>query len=90
MTLAEWAVSYIRIIIQYVLSWFSNVMGVMGLQWLWLGAVVFTIVFSVILLPMRGGSMLGGGMASDIARSKVRAHRGTRTKNHSISAKNKS
>lgn len=73
--LSEWAITYVRTVLQYGLSWFSLILGRMGIQWLWVGAVVFVIVFSVILLPMRGGSMLGGGMVSDIARSRISSRR---------------
>lgn len=75
LSLSDWAITYVRTILQYGLSWFTRILGSMGLQWLWVGAVVFVIVFSVILLPMRGGSMLGGGMVSDIARSRISASR---------------
>lgn len=73
--LAEWAIAYVRTILKYGLNWFTRVLSSMGLHWLWLGAVVFVIVFSVILLPMRGGSMLGGGLISDIAGSRIRSSR---------------
>lgn len=73
--LSEWAISYVRTILDWGLYWFSRILGSMGLQWLWLGAVVFVIVFSVILLPMRGGAMLGGGLMSDIAGSRIRSSR---------------
>lgn len=70
--LLDWSISYLRTILIRSLSWFSVILGSMNLQKLWLGAVVFVIVFSVILLPLRGGAMLGGGMMSDIVRTKIR------------------
>lgn len=70
-----WAVTYIRTILEAGFVWFSNILGTLNMQWLWLGAVIFCIVFSVILLPLRGGAMLGGGLMSDVARSRVRNRR---------------
>ena len=75
LTLSDWAITYVRTILQYGLNWFTRILGSMGLQYLWIGAVVFVIVFSVILLPMRGGSMLGGGMVSDMVRSRISSSR---------------
>lgn len=70
-----WAVEYLKTIILEILIWFTNILTVLDMQWLWLGAVIFSIVFSVILLPLRGGSMLGGGLMSDVARSRIRSRR---------------
>lgn len=75
LTLSDWVISYVRTILQYCLSWITQIFGSTGLQYLWIGAVVFVIVFSVILLPMRGGSMLGGGMVSDMVRSRISSSR---------------
>lgn len=72
---AEWAITYVRTIITVCLAWFASILEVLDMEALWTGAVVFAIVFSVILLPMRGGSMLGGGMLSDIAGSRIRSGR---------------
>lgn len=73
--LSEWAITYVKTILQFVLAWFTRILGSIHMHWLWLGAVVFVIVFSVILLPMRGGAMLGGGLMSDIAGSRIRSNR---------------
>lgn len=70
-----WAVTYIRSILEAGFGWFSVIIGKLQMQWLWLGAVIFCIVFSVILMPLRGGAMLGGGLMSDVARSRIRNRR---------------
>ena len=73
---AQWAITYVRTIIKVCLAWFASILEALDMEPLWIGAVVFVIVFSVILLPMRGGSMLGGGLASDVVRSRIsRSHR---------------
>lgn len=72
---AEWAITYVRTIVKVCLGWFASILEALDMESLWIGAVVFAIVFSVILLPMRGGAMLGGGLASDIVRSRIASRR---------------
>lgn len=72
---AEWAILYIRTILKTCLGWFSSILSSLDMVPLWMGAVVFVIAFSVILLPLRGGSMLGGGAVSDFAGSRLSSSR---------------
>lgn len=78
---AEWAITYVRTIVKTCLGWFATILKVLDMEPLWIGAVVFVIVFSVILLPLRGGSMLGGGMVSDVSRHQLSIKRRDHKKN---------
>lgn len=59
--LASWAIAFGKRVITEVLYWFQQIMTATGLMPLWAGTLVVTAVFSIILIPLRGGADLTRG-----------------------------
>ena len=64
-----------RDIFYQLFIWFEDIYEATGMTSLWIGAVVLAIVFSVILIPLRGGSGIYGGVVNDFTKSAVNKHK---------------
>lgn len=62
-------------IISTVMSWWNAIIAGTDMAPLWGGAVVIVMLFSIVLTPMRGGQLLGGGAIGTFAKSKIHNQR---------------
>ena len=68
-------IAIVKKILGTCLGWFEDIMSEAGLIEVWVALIVLSAVFSVILVPLRGGSPLSLGGLTDFARNKVNRHR---------------
>lgn len=59
--LATWAIAFGKRLLTEILYWFQDIMTATGLMPLWAGTLVVVAVFSIILIPLRGGADLTSG-----------------------------
>lgn len=78
MDYSEWAISYVRAIVTNVLDWFMTIMSESGMGMVWTGVVVFVAVFSIIIMPLRGGAPLGGGISDVVMNQTHKSKRSQR------------
>lgn len=71
MLLAEWAIAVGKRVLTQVLLWFQNIIWATGLAPLWSGAMVFVAVFSILLIPLRGGADLTKGAIGRFAIGRI-------------------
>lgn len=60
MKIGEWAISFGKAILGNCLNWFVDIYEACGLLDVWIGVVVLACVFTIVILPLRGGSSTGG------------------------------
>lgn len=69
--IATWALSFGKVIISTLLEWFTQIYNAIGMTNVWLGVVTISVVFSIFLLPLRGGADLGKGSFGSFLKNKV-------------------
>ena len=69
--IATWALSFGKVIISTLLDWFTQIYNAIGMINVWLGVVTISVVFSMFLLPLRGGGDLGKGSFGSFLKNKV-------------------
>ena len=74
--LASWAIASCKAVLASVLNWFIQIYDAVGLTSLWIGAVVFVAVFSIVVVPLRGGADLSRGALGSFLMNKVNRHKG--------------
>ena len=72
------AVSFGKAVLVTVLSWFEQCYEAIGMTELWIGAVTLAIVFSIFLVPLRGGGDLGKGSFGGFLKNKVNKAKGSK------------
>lgn len=71
----DFSVNMCLIICRHLLSWFTDILTFTDMYELWIGVVVFTAVFSIVILPLRGGIDLSRGVFGSFLMNKVNRHR---------------
>lgn len=74
-TLADFAINFGRDVISAVVMWYHNVYEACGLTGLWIGVVILSIVFSIFVVPLRGGADISRGAIGDFAFTRVNTAR---------------
>ena len=69
--LGDWAIALMKRILTECLYWFSDVISATGLTPLWAGILVIVAVFSIILIPLRGGADLTGGAIGQFVKGRI-------------------
>ena len=69
--LATWAIAIGRVVLTQAINWFDKVMTATGLEPLWAGALIIIALFSIILVPLRGGADLTRGALGSFVFSRV-------------------
>lgn len=59
--LGDWAIAVGKRVLTECIYWFEDVMKATGLFPLWAGTLVVVAVFSILLIPLRGGADLTNG-----------------------------
>ena len=67
--------SWFRTIFSVLLGWFTDIYEATGMTQLWIGAVVLAIVFTVVLIPLRGGSGIFSGGLNEFTIDVVNKHK---------------
>lgn len=73
---SEFAISFGKRILTTVLTWFNEIYEALGLTSLWIGVVVLAAVFSIVIIPLRGGADLSRGALGSFVMNKVNRHKG--------------
>lgn len=76
----SFAIRFGKSILIAVLNWFQQIYEATGLTDLWIGAVTMAIVFSVILIPLRGGGDVTKGALGSFVVNQVNGKKASRTK----------
>lgn len=58
-----------------LLQWFQKVYNAVDMFDLWIGIVVFVAVFSIVVMPLRGGADLTHGVFGSFLMNKVNKHK---------------
>ena len=69
--ISTWAISFGKVIISTLIDWFTQIYDSLGMTNIWLGAVTVSIVFSIFLIPLRGGADLSRGSFGGFLKNKV-------------------
>lgn len=69
----DYTVMWFRAIFSALLGWYMDIYEILGMTSLWIGVVVLVIVFTVVLVPLRGGSGISGGAIGDFTVTSVNA-----------------
>ena len=77
--IADFCIAVMKRVLTEGIYWFDDIMVATGMRSVWGGVMVFTAVFSVLLIPLRGGAdltsgALGGFVKSRVNRSKPTDH----------------
>lgn len=72
---ASFAIAFGKRIITQLLHWFEDIFAAVGMTELWIGAVVFAAVFSIVIVPLRGGADLTNGALGGFLMNKVNRHK---------------
>lgn len=75
--LATWAIAIGKRVLTQSIYWFQDVLSATGLTPLWSGAMVFVAVFSILLIPLRGGADLTRGALGKFVMGRVNRSRPT-------------
>lgn len=68
------AINIGRDILTALLVWYQAVYEATGMTGLWIGVVALSIVFSVVLVPLRGGRDLTRGAFGSFAMNRINNH----------------
>lgn len=68
-------IAWFRVILSNLIRWYEAVYTACGMTGLWIGAVVLAIVFSTVLIPMRGGVDLTRGGIGGFVVNQVNKHK---------------
>lgn len=81
--IASFALAFGRVLLSTLISWFVKVYEAIGMTEVWIGAITFAIVFSIILVPLRGGGDIGKGSFGGLLNNKVNKTKGNSKKSGS-------
>lgn len=81
--LGEWAIAFGKRILTEAIHWFEQILVATGLRGVWAGVMVFVAVFSILLIPLRGGADLTGGALGSFVKSRVNHSKPKSRVNHS-------
>lgn len=73
--IALFAISFGKRILTQIIQWFGDTLSAIGMTDLWIGAVVFAAVFSIVIVPLRGGADLTHGALGGFLMNKVNRHK---------------
>lgn len=62
-------------IVNASLRWWDLIISATGLKSFWIAVVILVALFSIVLVPMRSGQLLGGGAIGTFARTKINNRR---------------
>lgn len=71
----SFAIAFCRRILATLLAWFFDLYESLGLTSLWIGVVVLSAVFSIVIIPLRGGADLTRGALGSFVMNKVNRHK---------------
>lgn len=71
----SFAVAFGKRILTTLLIWFQDIYEATGMTSLWIGVVVLTAVFSIVIVPLRGGADLTNGALGGFLMNKVNRHK---------------
>lgn len=69
------AVAFGKRILTTLLVWFQDIYEATGMTSLWIGVVVLAAVFSIVIIPLRGGADLTNGALGSFLMNKVNRHK---------------
>lgn len=78
--LPAFAIRFGKNILTALLNWFQQIYDATGLTDLWIGAVAMAIVFSVILIPLRGGGDVTRGAFGDLVVNQINNKKASNSK----------
>lgn len=67
----NFAVNLLIDVVNACINWWSAIIDAVDLVQLWIGVVVLVALFSIVLTPMRGGQLLGGGAIGTFTQTKI-------------------
>lgn len=71
----DFAVTFGNRILTTLLTWFQSIYRACGMESLWIGVVVLAAVFSIVIVPLRGGADLSNGALGGFLMNKVNRHK---------------
>lgn len=71
----SFALSFGKRILTTVITWYQQVYEAMGMTSLWIGVVILSAVFSIVIIPLRGGADLSRGALGSFLMNKVNHHK---------------
>lgn len=71
----SFAVAFGKRILTTLLMWFQDIYEATGMTSLWIGVVVLAAVFSIVIVPLRGGADLTNGALGGFLMNKVNRHK---------------
>lgn len=71
----SFALSFGKRILTTVITWYQQVYEAMGMTSLWIGVVILSAVFSIVIIPLRGGADLSRGALGSFLMNKVNRHK---------------
>lgn len=80
LSIADWSILFGRSVITAVLNWFQQIYESLGMTEIWIAAVAFAAVFSIILVPLRGGSDISRGALGSFVVNQVNSKKAERSK----------
>ena len=75
--LADWCIAVMKRVLTEVIYWFDTILVSTGMRSVWGGILVVVAVFSVLLIPLRGGADLTSGALGSFVKSRVNRHKAT-------------
>lgn len=69
------AVAFGKRVLTSVLGWFVDIYEATGMTSLWIGVVVLAAVFSIVVVPLRGGADLSRGALGSFVMNRVNRHK---------------
>lgn len=75
--LLAFALQFGKTVLSNVLSWFIEIFNRTGMTGLWIGVVVLMAVFSIVIIPLRGGADLSKGALGSFVMNRTNRHKGS-------------
>lgn len=73
--IVSFSISFGKKILEALLGWYQDVYVATGLTDLWIGVVVLALVFSIVIVPLRGGADLSHGALGSFVMNRVNRHK---------------
>lgn len=75
--IAEWAIIIGRVVLSTAINWFQEILIACGTFDIWKGVIVFVALFSIILIPLRGGGDLTAGLLGGFVMNRINKRKPT-------------
>lgn len=86
-SISKWALAFGKAILSTLLGWYTDLYEAMGLTNVWLGVITVSLVFSIFIIPLRGGADLTKGSFGAFLTNKVNDKKGSSGKSKTSSKK---